>query len=169
MKRLNKALGFAVALAFVAVACAAPTPEGGRLDESNPSEPTPAKKASGKQTPSGDAGAKLADPVDPTPTPNPTPTSCSGKATYDECFKCCDAPTGGELAKADDAFGKCACGGGQCSTACGATFCAGQQPSAACDTCLTNTCEPAATALCTSAACKAGQQCVETSGCEQKP
>lgn len=57
----------------------------------------------------------------------------------------------------------------QCASACGQSFCNGQQPSAACEACLTSTCEPAADALCTGAACQAGAQCLQTSNCDAKP
>lgn len=176
MDRSNKALGFALALSFVAVACAAPTiPESGLGED--PSQSAATKKPSTATTPpKKDNSAPPADPANPAPTDpanpaptDPTPTSCAAKATFDECFQCCDAPTGGALKAADDAFGQCACGGGQCTSACGATFCAGQQPTAACETCLTNTCDTAADALCTTAACKSGQQCLQASACEQKP
>lgn len=177
MDRSNKALGFALALSFVAVACAAPTiPDSSLGGDSNPTEAVSTKKPStatnppkqGTTAPTDPSNPAPSDPNGPAPTDPATPGSCGAKATFAACFDCCDAPTGGALKKADDAFGQCACGGGQCSSACTATFCAGQQPSAACDTCLTNTCDPAADALCTTAACKAGQQCVQTSGCEQK-
>ena len=175
MDRSNKALGFALALSFAAVACAAPTiPEGGLDGDSNPTEAASTKKPSTAKTPPKTDNTPApstpapTDPANPAPA-DPAPASCAAKATFDECFQCCDAPTGGALKKADDAFGACACGGGQCAAACGTTFCTGQQPSAACDTCLTNTCDPAASAQCTSAACKAGEQCLQASACGAKP
>jgi len=178
MDRLNKALGFALALSLVAVACAAPAIPSDLDEDSSPSEAASTKKPSTAKTPPKTDNTPAPDPSNPTPAdpsnptpadPTPTPGSCGAKATFDECFQCCDAPTGGALKKADDAFGQCACGGGQCAAACGTTFCTGQQPSAACDTCLTNTCDPAASALCTTAACKVGEQCLEASACGDKP
>jgi hypothetical protein len=177
MNRSKKALGLALTLSFVAVACAAPAIPG---DDGSLTDPATAKKPTTTKTPANDNDASTpavspTDPApgDPTPAPppgTPAPTDCSSSADYDSCFTCCDTPTGGDLGKADDAFGQCACDpGGACASACGATFCTGAAPSAACDACLTNTCEPQADGLCTSAACQAGLQCLQASGCDAKP
>lgn len=179
MDRLNKALGLALVLSAVAVACAAPTiPQSESDDQNETSDPSTAKKPSTKKppgnntpapsNPSSDPDASAPAPTDPS-NPTPAPASCSSTTTYADCLSCCDAPTGGALAKADATFGQCACeAGGQCQSVCGATLCNGQQPSAACETCLTNTCEPAADAQCTSAACQAGVQCLQASSCDSK-
>jgi hypothetical protein len=182
MDRLNKALGFALVLSFVGMACATPAiPEGdlGEEEESEDGVSTKKPKAPKKNNNPAPAPTNPA-PGDPPATPPPTGTnnpppppppppggSCTASATYDACISCCDP--GGALQAAEQAFETCACGGGQCSASCTANFCGGQQPSAACDTCLTNTCDPAAGAACTSAACQTASQCVETSGCYDKP
>ena len=182
--RTRLGLGVALVVSFVAVACAAPTIPNDTTgdDGSDPSSSASTKKPSKTPAAKTPTTAPEGDPTKPTPkptpttptpttptTPTPTGANCSGSQTADACFDCCDAPTAGALAKADAAYGKCACGGGQCTSVCNATLCNGGQPSAACDQCLQQTCEPAADALCTSAACKAGQQCLQASGCNGKP
>ncbi len=176
----GKRLGLALTLSFVAIACSAPTiPSdlGSGDDGTNPSESLATKKkpTTKKPTTASDNGS-TGTPSGTTPPkatssgtmPPPAAANCSGSATADACFDCCNTASGGELAKADDAVGQCACGGGQCTSACGADFCTGAAPSAACESCLTATCEPAANAVCTSTACKAGQQCMQASACNQK-
>lgn len=186
MDIFSKRLGLALAISLVAVACASPTipNQGGGDDEdsSDPSESASTKKATPKKTtapsspagsdsPSGGDNKTTTPPGTPSTPQNPSPStppapggSCSASADGEACFNCCDQASGGDLGKADDAFGACACEpGGQCATACGATFCNGQEPSAACDTCLTQKCDPIFEAACTSAACKAGEQCLDTS------
>ncbi len=177
MNRSNKALGLALVLSFVAVACAAPAipqsddvsgDDAAQTTTKKPSPKKPTPSPAGSTDPDGAAPSPTPDPSSPTPTP--TPADCSSSASYDACFQCCDAQAGGTLGPADNAFGACACdAGGQCASACGQNFCNGQQPSAACEACLTSTCEPAADALCTGAACKAGVQCLQTSNCDAKP
>lgn len=175
MNRFHKGLGFAVALSFVVVACSSPIPDGSLAGGSQDQTKTPSKLPPSKTpaAPANPAPANPApsDPSNPTPTPTPTPgADCSKEATGQACFTCCDTASGGELKKADDAFGACACNpGGQCTTACSANFCTGAAPTAACDTCLTNTCDPIGAAACTSAACKAGEQCLTASACNAKP
>ena len=175
MDRFGKRLALALSLSLVAVACAAPTiPNDTSLSE-DPNEadsnitggsktpkkttPTPKNDTGTTAPPEGGDPAPGTTPT-PTPTPTPAPNNCAGQQG-DACFDCCDQASGGTLAKADAAFGQCACGGGACTSACSADFCNGSQPSAACEQCLTATCEPQADALCTSAACKAGQQCAQ--------
>lgn len=173
MNLFNKHLGLALAISFVAVACAAPTIPSGvdGDDDSEESEgaTTTKKPSTSKKKPStpsnNDTAPPESDPTpstpaDPTPTTPPPPAGNCGAQQGDACFDCCDQASGGELAKADDVFGQCACGGGQCTSVCG-SFCNGGQPSAQCDQCLTQTCEPAADAQCTSAACQAGLQCLQ--------
>lgn len=176
MDRLHKALGIALTLSFVVVACAAPAIEGD--DGSDLAGSSTTKKPSTAKTPDDNAvDGSTPTPSNPTPsdptTPPPgapAPTDCSASADYDSCFTCCDTPTGGSLAAANDKFGACACDtGGACTSVCSANFCNGDDPSAACDTCLTNTCEAQADALCSSAACQAGLTCLQTSGCDAKP
>ena len=168
MDRFGHRLALALSsLSLVAVACAAPTIPNDATQDPNAADSevtatktpktttttTPKKDTS---TPSPEGGTTPT----PTPTPTPAPTSCAGQ-TGAACFDCCNTASGGSLAKADDAFELCACGGGSCTSACNATFCTGAPPSAACQQCLTATCDPQADALCTSAACKAGQQCAQ--------
>jgi hypothetical protein len=174
MDLAGKRLGFGLALtlSLVVVACAAPTiPNdgvGGEDPESQDGDITGSKKTPKKTTPKKtDSEAPPEGDPAPTPTPSPTPAptpaptiSCT-QTDPDACFDCCNSGSGGAYGKADAAFGQCACGGGQCTTACGNDYCTGQPPSAACESCLTQTCEPAANALCTTAACKAGQQCAQ--------
>lgn len=174
MNSSNKTL-LAAALALVAVAavaCSSPTITTEEVpDEDNPSSKTPSSK-SDASTPSTNTDPGTGTPTDPdggTSTTPPTTTDCTSTTTYDTCISCCDAPSGGQLAAADEAFGKCACeSGGACASACGSSFCNGDSPSAACDQCLTNTCDPQADALCTSAECQAAVQCVQTSNCNSK-
>jgi hypothetical protein len=175
MHLFTKHLGLALAVSLVAVACAAPaipndTFADAEDDDTSGSttKKSPPKKSS-SPAPSDDAPE--GDPTTPTtpgtpappdapPTTPPPAGSCAGQQG-DACFDCCDQASGGTLATANDAFGQCACGaGGQCTSVCG-TFCGGGQPSAACDQCLTQTCDPAAEALCTSAACQAGLTCLD--------
>ncbi len=171
----GKRLALALALSLVAVACAPPNiPDDGTGGE-NPDvgEGASTGKKTPKKTTPEKTGAEAESEADPgttadatppkTTTPpatTPPPNNCAQAADPDACFDCCDQASGGTLAKADAAFGQCACEG-QCATECGATYCNGGQPSAACDQCLTQTCQPAANALCTSAACKAGAQCAQ--------
>lgn len=172
---LSRRLGLALVLSIVAVACSSPTIPSDLGDSTDPSESVATKKKTPKQTTTASDNGAAKTPSGTTPPsttppsmPPPASANCSGSATADACFDCCNTASGGELAKADDAFGKCACGGGQCTSACNADFCTGAAPSAACESCLTATCEPAANAVCTSAACKAGQQCMQASACAQK-
>jgi hypothetical protein len=179
----SKRLGLAVVLSLIAVACAAPQiPNETGGDEETGEEPVIAGNKK-KSTPTKPGTTQTTDSNTPAPTGTPTPApsgtqtptpvplpggdpaptgACAATADGEACFQCCDQASGGELAKADEAFFTCACDA-QCATQCGANFCAGQEPSAACETCLTNTCEAAASAACTSAACKAGEQCMQTS------
>lgn len=171
MDRFGHRLALALSsLSLVAVACAAPTIPNDATQDPNAADSevtvtktpkkttttTPPKKDT--STPSPEGGTTPTP--TPTPAPTPAPTSCAGQ-TGAACFDCCNTASGGSLAKADDAFELCACGGGSCTSACNATFCTGAAPSAACQQCLTATCDPQADALCTSAACKAGQQCAQ--------
>ena len=171
MHRFSRRLTLALALSLAAVACSAPAiPDGlsgdpntadsdvTGADSKTPSKTTPPKKTTTTSSPDGDAGPGTTP--EPGTTPTPAPNACAGKQG-DACFDCCNAASGGSLGKADEAFGTCACGGGACTSACTADFCGGAQPSAACEQCLKATCEPQADALCTSAECKAGQQCFQ--------
>ncbi|MDB4936899.1 MAG: hypothetical protein JWP87_3871 [Labilithrix sp.] len=161
-------LGLGLALSLVVVACAAPTipNDVGDSADSADSNVTGSKKTPKKTkndpeaSPEGDPAPESTPAPDPTPAPAPTPTNCNQTAA-DACFDCCNQASGGTYAKADEAFGQCACGGGQCTAVCENDLCTGAPPSAACQQCLTQTCEPAANALCTSAACKTGQACVK--------
>jgi hypothetical protein len=168
MDGLGRRLALALSLSLAAVACAAPTiPNDSGEDPNSADSDVTATKAPKKTTtpkkdtttpPEGDNTTPAPSPT-PTPTPTPTPNACAGK-TGDACFDCCNEASGGTLGPADEAFGQCACGdAGACTGACGADFCTGAAPSATCQQCLTATCDPKADALCTSAACKAGQQC----------
>lgn len=177
----TKRFGLALVLSIIAVACAAPPiPEGsvGEEEESEepvvagkPKPPKPKPKPPGSSPPPASTNpptnppppATPGDPNPPPPPPPPPPTGdCGATADGDACFKCCDQASGGELRKADDAFYACACQG-QCAASCGSNLCNGGQESAACGTCLEQKCEPALEAACTSAACKAGVQCLQTS------
>lgn len=166
----NSRLGLALALCFVAVACAAPViPDGTAADDVNGADTaTTNKKTPSKKTPSkSDTAPSDGDPSTGTGTPAKAPpttpapaTNCAGQAA-DACFDCCNQASGGTLALADNVFGQCACGGGQCTSVCDANFCSGAAPNAACSSCLQATCDPAETAACTSASCKAGLQCAQ--------
>jgi hypothetical protein len=174
MDRFGKRLSLALSLSLLAAACSAPTIPNDSTDSEDPNadsdvtaakapkKTTPPKKTTTPTAPpEGETPAPTPNPTpNPTPTPTPAPNACAGQQG-DACFDCCDQASGGALAQADNAFGQCACGGGACTSACSADFCTGAQPSAACEACLTGTCEPQADALCTSAACKAGQQCAQ--------
>jgi hypothetical protein len=168
MDRPAQRLALALVLSLVAVACAAPTiPDGTTTEDPNSADSdvtgskTPKKTTTPKRDTTPTTAPPEADPTpSPTPSPTPAPNTCAGQSG-DACFDCCNTASGGTLAPADEAFGQCACGGGACTSACDADFCTGAQPSAACEQCLKATCEPQANALCTSAACKAGQQCAQ--------
>ena len=167
MDRFAHRLALALSLSLVAVACAAPaipddsTEDANSADSEVTTTKTPKKTTT---TPKKDTTTNTSPEGKTTPTPSPAPTpapnTCAGK-TGDACFDCCNAASGGSLATSDNAFGQCACGGGSCTSVCNADFCNGAAPSAACQQCLTATCEPQADALCTSASCKAGQQCAQ--------
>lgn len=174
MNLFNKHLGLALVISLVAVACAAPTipngTESGEEEEEEsevitkkPSKKKPSTPSNDEQTadPENDP-ATPSTPSTPDPGPGTTPPPANNCAAQqgDACFDCCDQVSGGELAQADDVFGQCACGGGQCTSVCG-SFCNGGQPSQQCEQCLTQTCEPAADAKCTSSACQAGLACVQ--------
>jgi hypothetical protein len=174
----NGCLGLALALCFVAVACAAPAiPDGTAADDVNGADSatankkTPAKKTPAKSDPASSNGDTSTGSGTPAPAPPTTPTTpttpapttnCAGQAP-DACFDCCNQASGGTLAPADNIFGQCACGtAGQCTAVCDANFCSGTAADAACSSCLSATCDPAETAACTSASCKAGLQCAQT-------
>lgn len=170
----NNRLGLALALCFVATACAAPTiPDDANLADDGSGAATANKKTPTKKTPAPSATSSPAtDPSSASSTPAPAPSTppttpaptanCAGQSA-DACFDCCNQASGGALAPADNIFGQCACGtGGQCTSACDANFCSGLAPSAACSSCLQATCAPAETAACTSAACKTGLQCAQS-------
>ena len=175
MNLFNKHLALGLAISLVAVACAAPTipngTESGEEEEgesevitkkpSSKKKPSAPKDDEGTADPENDPPASTPSTPDPGPgTPTtPAPNNCAAQQG-DACFDCCDQVSGGELAQADDVFGQCACGGGQCTSVCG-SFCNGGQPSQQCEQCLTQTCEPAADAQCTSSACQAGLACVQ--------
>jgi hypothetical protein len=172
--RTNARLGLAVALCFVAVACAAPAIPDGTIDDG--SGAATATKAPTKKptTSSSDSSAAASDgtpttttttpPASTTPpaatTPPPNTSACVGQAP-DACFDCCNQASGGALAPADNIFGQCACGGGQCTAVCDLNFCSGTAPDATCSSCLQATCVPAEAAACTSTACKAGLACAQ--------
>jgi len=172
----NNRFGLALALCFIATACASPTiPDDGNLADDGSGAATASKKTpstSSKKTPAkNDTSSTGNDPSTSTGTPAPAPapapatpapiTNCAGQAA-DACFDCCNQASGGALAPADNVFGQCACGtGGQCTSVCDANMCSGSAPDAACSSCLQATCQPAETAACTSAACKAGLQCAQ--------
>ncbi len=170
MDRLNTALGLALALSIVAAACAAPAvPNDGPVAGArSPRSADVAPPPQGALDDEGDVdggpladGAVVADGATPAPTATPAPGSCAASADYDTCFACCDGPTGGALAAADDAVETCSCGGGACTAVCGANYCNGQKPSPDCNACLTSTCDTAAATQCTTAACQAGKQCLK--------
>jgi hypothetical protein len=168
MNHLNKALGLALMFTTAVVACAAPEIPSTQTEPEVVDQRTPkaaAAPATGDADAATDGGA--APPEVATneggaaPGTTPAPSSCAASADYDSCFTCCDAPSGGALAAADQAFEACSCGGGACSAVCAATFCNGQKGSAECNTCLTNTCDTAPATACTTPACQAAQQCVK--------
>jgi hypothetical protein len=168
----NNRLGLALALSLVVAACASPTiPGDGNLADDGSGASTASKKtpSTSKKTPTkSDTASSEADPSTPASTPPPAPAAtpttpastaqCAGQAR-DACFDCCNQASGGALAPADNVYGQCACGGGQCAAVCDANLCSGGAADAACSSCLQATCVPAEAAACTSAACKAGLQC----------
>lgn len=165
MDRLGNRIALALSLSFVAMACSAPTIPNDTSEDPNAADSdvdvTEKKSPKKTTTPKKDTTTSPEGDTTPTPapTPAPTPNACAGK-TGDACFDCCNQASGGALGPADEAFGQCACGsGGECAASCDADFCTGAAPSAACQQCLKATCEPKESALCTSAACKAGLQC----------
>ncbi len=186
LARSRSALTFAAALivstASFAVACSSAPPPGdpplsGEVNQNK----TPGNKSSSSSSSSSGGSTKdteestdpnePADPQDPAD-PAPTGGACSGEATADACFQCCDTKNPGGLDVDGQAFGECACETpGVCAQACGSSYCAGQQPTQACATCLQNAtqCETAAETACNAnAACKAAIACIESSGCDQK-
>ena len=179
----SKRLGLALVISLVAVACAAPAIPSdlseddedadtsdqditGAGKKKTPSKTTPKPKGETQpegegETPPGTPPPSSPPPSNPPPgTPPPGGGQC-GQQDPEACFQCCDTASNGDLGKADEVFFTCACDA-QCASACGNNFCNGAQPSAACETCLKNTCEPAADAACTSAACKAGMACLNS-------
>lgn len=170
-------LGLALAscVSVVVAACASPTiPDDGSLDDGAGAatankKPTTTKKPTtkdGNAAPEGDpstgtsAPAKAPATTPSTPATPPSTSQCAGQ-TGDACFDCCNQASGGALAPADNVFGQCACGtGGQCTSVCDANLCSGAGADAPCSSCLQATCAPAEAAACTSAACKAGLQCM---------
>jgi len=158
MDRNHLLLGLPVMFAFAVAACSAPaipdtqddtlevapraprSADASPVDGSSTPAPTPA--------PTGDSG-----------TPTPAPASCGGSADYDACVACCDAPSGGALARGQQAIEDCSCGSGACGAVCAASYCSGQKGDTACNTCLTNTCDALA---CVTPACQAAQLCVKT-------
>lgn len=185
LARSRSALTFAAALivstASFAVACSSAPPPGdpplaGEVNQNK----TPGNKSSSSSSSSGGSSKNTeestdpnepADPQDPAD-PAPTGGACSGEATADACFECCDTKNPGGLDVDGQAFGECACETpGVCAQACGSSYCAGNEPTQACITCLQNAtqCETAAETACNAnAACKAAIACIESSGCDQK-
>ncbi len=170
--RTNTSLGLALALRFVAVACAAPAiPDSTLADDASGAAPdnkkaapkkatTPASESDPSTTKSTPPPASTTPPATTAPTINTA--TCTAQAP-DACFDCCNQGSGGALAPADNVFGQCACGtGGQCTAVCDANLCTpGGAPDAACSSCLQATCAPAETAACTSAACNSGLACAK--------
>lgn len=172
-------LGLALAFSFVVAACASPTiPDDGNLPNDSAGaasvnkKPTATKKPSSSSsnaapegnpsdtTTSPPAKAPATTTTTPPATTPPSTSQCAGQ-TGDACFDCCNTASGGALAPADNVFGQCACGGGQCTAVCDANLCNGIGADATCSSCLQTTCAPAETAACTSTACKAGLQCLQ--------
>jgi hypothetical protein len=171
MNRFGRRLGraaLALGLALVAAACSAPTvPDTSSSDEElgaessdpiptkTPRPTTPAAKPSTPPpvvTPAGTAP----------PPPAAVPNACAQQVGEYACFDCCNQASGGALGVADNVFDQCACGsGGACTAVCDANYCTNGQTTAACEACLTATCEPLENTQCTSAACKAGMQCLD--------
>ena len=168
MNRSGKHLGraaLALGLALLAAACAAPTvPDSSASDDLSGAgaDGTATKTPRTANTPSKPPPpVKPGGTVPPPPPPPPVPIACAQQVGDHACFDCCNQASGGTLAVADEVFDQCACGtSGACTAACGANYCTNGQTSAACEACLTATCEPLENTQCTTAACKAGLQCM---------
>ena len=183
MERNTLALPLAAALAFsvIGAACAAPAIDDGVDDSAPVITPSKSPKSSSSDdsddtdTADNPADASAADAtphltVDASQSSDPgtSATDCTLTNSYDDCLSCCDLPTGGQLVAANNAYGACACEN-DCADVCGGNFCEGGTPSTSCQTCLSNTCEPQADALCTSSACQAGLACLDANSCDSKP
>ena len=179
---MERTIEIVAAVLGFSIACAAPVissddSAGGSFESSGSGKKTSKSSSGSSSEPAADDDAGT---IDPTPTdddgdagPSSTPTTtspadCSSTSTYDSCLQCCDAPTGGQLSIANATFAGCACTD-DCASACGGNYCQGDDASSSCDSCLNNICEPQADAQCTSAACMAGLQCLQTSACDSKP
>jgi len=184
--RSRTALSFAAVLivstASFAVACSSAPPPGdpplaGELNQNKGSNgsKTPGNSSSkGSNDSKGEDPGSSTDPNEPADPQDPAPTggACSGEATADACFQCCDTKNPGGLDIDMNAFGQCVCESpGTCAQACATSWCNGQQPTQACANCLQNAtqCETAAETACNgSAACKAAMACIQASGCDKK-
>lgn len=164
MNRFGKHLGraaLALGLSLVATACSAPTaPDASSSDEdlSSVNTDTTVTKTPRPTTPA----TKPPPPVKPAGTAPPPANACAQQVGQHACFDCCNQASGGALAISDEVFDQCACGtGGACTAVCDANYCSNGQTTAACEACLTATCEPLENSQCTTAACKAGLQCMD--------
>lgn len=155
------------------------------------SAPTKTSADAGSATKGGESEAENEGTPPPPPrdagstTPTPTPTTdagtggtggaCSGEASRQSCYHCCETTNPGALDVLDQAFGTCVCAATICGNECGSTFCNGIEPAAGslCDQCIGTyygTCDDYAVAQCQkNATCAKMLACDTTSGCAAKP
>lgn len=109
------------------------------------------------------------------PSGNPPPANagkCAGEASADACFSCCEAGNEAGIQAVWQVFDACVCQNpGTCASACGNNYCAGGQPSQACEQCLDGAtqCQQQSDQACAAnASCKAANDCIEASKCDDK-
>lgn len=132
--------------------------------EDDDTEAPPATTSDAGAPPASDAG-----------TPPPAGGACSGEATMQSCYQCCEEANPGTVDKLNQAFGDCVCAANICGNECASSFCSGLAPAigSLCDQCIDyfyGVCDDYAVTTCEKdPACAKLFACDDASGCAAKP